>query len=334
LQAPSGLSREEQRQFKALNSMSLTKKTWSAYNTAERMLAKCCKEKGLKFEWPVPEATITKFVLWLAFDRNLNSNSISTYLAGIRQSHINKGIDEPKIRTDRISQLLKGKANLDREKQKEKRKPVTPDILKLIKARINDSSMILIDKRMVWSAVAILFFGAMRGNELLCRNVQEFDPAYTLCTEDVAVIDKEGELGKIQIRIKAPKENKNGGDTIIDIFQTGGDICPVTAFKKWKNMQPIWEAKQPVFRWSSGKPLTSAQLNKLLKERLDGYVVGADKWFTTHSFRTGAASMMAILGYSDADIKAMGRWSSRAFETYIRLPRTKRIEMARDFARR
>jgi hypothetical protein len=71
-----------------------------------------------------------------------------------------------------------------------------------------------------------------------------------------------------------------------------------------------------------------------LKERLEGYVEGADKWFTTHSFRTGAASMMAILGYSDSDIKAMGRWSSRAFETYIRLPRTKRIEMARDFARR
>jgi hypothetical protein len=188
LQAPTGLSREEQRQFKALNSMSLTRKTWSAYNTAERMLAKCCKEKRLKFEWPVPETTITKFVLWLAFDRNLNSNSIGTYLAGIRQSHINRGIEEPKIRTDRITQLLKGKANLDREKQKERRKPVTPDILRLIKARINDSDLVLIDKRMVWSAVAILFFGAMRGNELLCRNVQEFDPTYTLCTEDVAIV--------------------------------------------------------------------------------------------------------------------------------------------------
>jgi hypothetical protein len=43
--------------------------------------------------------------------------------------------------------------------------------------------------------------------------------------------------------------------------------------------------------------------------------------------------MMAVLGYSDTDIKAMGRWSSNAFQTYVRLPRTKRIEMAREFAR-
>jgi hypothetical protein len=28
----------------------------------------------------------------------------------------------------------------------------------------------------------------------------------------------------------------------------------------------------------------------------------------------------------------MGRWSSRAFETYIRLPRSKMMEMARFFA--
>jgi hypothetical protein len=42
--------------------------------------------------------------------------------------------------------------------------------------------------------------------------------------------------------------------------------------------------------------------------------------------------MMAVMGYADSDIKAMGRWSSRAFKSYIRLPRTKWMEMARKFA--
>jgi hypothetical protein len=96
-------------------------------------------------------------------------------------------------------------------------------------------------------------------------------------------------------------------------------------------MNPIWEWGRPAFRWSSGKPLTPSQLNGVLKDRLQGYVRGADKWFTSHSFRSGAASMMAVLGYSNTDIKAMGRWSSNAFKTHIRLPRTKRIEMARRF---
>ena len=51
---------------------------------------------------------------------------------------------------------------------------------------------------------------------------------------------------------------------------------------------------------------------------------------SAHSFRSGAASMMANLGYSDKDVKAVGRWSSRAFEIYVKLPRTKRMEAARN----
>jgi Phage integrase SAM-like domain len=334
---PSELTREEQRQFAALSSMGLTKKTWSSYQTAERMLAKCCKEKGLRFEWPTSEALITKFILWLAYDRNLSGASINTYLAGIRQAHVSKGMPCPNIRTERISLLLKGKANIDREEKqrnpKERRQAVTPDILRLAKTRINETDLQLVDKRMLWSVATALFFGAFRGIEILCREAGQFDPAYTLCTEDVRVVGKQGEEEKLQFRLKAPKEKRNGGDTVVDVFKADSDICPVAAFVKWKQLGPVWEQGRPAFRWSSGKPLTSAMFNKILKERLAGYVAGAEKWFTTHSFRTGAASMMAALGYADEDIKSMGRWSSRAFETYIRLPRTKRIEMARTFAR-
>ena len=51
--------------------------------------------------------------------------------------------------------------------------------------------------------------------------------------------------------------------------------------------------------------------------------------FCTHSFRIGMASMLGALGYDDDDVKAVGRWSSRAFEEYLMLPRTKRIAMAK-----
>ena len=43
--------------------------------------------------------------------------------------------------------------------------------------------------------------------------------------------------------------------------------------------------------------------------------------------------MMAAIGYSDDDIKAVGRWSSRAFMEYIKLPRTQRAEIARKINR-
>ena len=41
--------------------------------------------------------------------------------------------------------------------------------------------------------------------------------------------------------------------------------------------------------------------------------------FKGHSFRIGAASEAARLGYSDAQIRLMGRWWSDAVRRYIRL---------------
>jgi hypothetical protein len=236
-----------------------------------------------------------------------------------------------------VKLLLKGKANIDKKKKAEnieqRRQPITADILKLIKTRINDLESPLVDRRMLWAVVTIMFFGAMRGNEVLCRETKQFDPDYTLCSEDICVVTDSQNEKRLQIKVKAPKENKKGEAVIVDIFPAGVALCPVNAFIKWKQMDPVWEQGRPAFRWSSGKPLTPTQLNSILKDRLEGYVRGADRWFTSHSLRSGAASMMAVLGYSDTDIKAMGRWSSNAFQTYVRLPRTKRIEMAREFAR-
>ena len=42
--------------------------------------------------------------------------------------------------------------------------------------------------------------------------------------------------------------------------------------------------------------------------------------FTTHSFRIGAALTAAMLDIPHYMIKALGRWSSDAYELYIRLP--------------
>ena len=70
-------------------------------------------------------------------------------------------------------------------------------------------------------------------------------------------------------------------------------------------------------------------MNEILRACLEGHVEGHETLFSSHSFRAGAASLMAALGYSDEDIKAMGRWSSRAFLEYVKLPRSNRAEVAR-----
>ena len=44
------------------------------------------------------------------------------------------------------------------------------------------------------------------------------------------------------------------------------------------------------------------------------------------------ATLLGQMGCGDEEIQAMGRWSSRAFEAYLKMPRTKRAMMAKKMA--
>ena len=330
------LTQSQRTQLADLTSLSLTKKTWANYRTAEKMLAKCCRSNGIRKELPVSEETVIIFILWLAYDKGVKASTISNYLAGVRQLHIRKGVDPPKIRTERVTMALKGKEHEEQAKMRtneiQERQPVTPDILLLLKARLRGAVMDPVDQRLIWAVCTICFFGAFRGAELLCRTESQFDPAYTLLAEDVCLVgDKEKGEQSLQLRIKDSKESKKGKTVIVDVFQSREDICPVQAFQKWCAMKPPIERGQPAFRWVNGAPLTSRRLNQVLKDRLSGYLEGANRFYTTHSFRGGAASMMGLLGYTDEEIKAMGKWTSSAFERYVKLPRSKRRAVAKDF---
>jgi Phage integrase SAM-like domain len=331
-----GLNEQENSLLNELVSLGLSKSTWSNYRTAERMLEKCCEEKGIQLKLPLAEEVIMKFVLWLAGERGLSNGTISVYLSGLKHMHTVRGVEAPLIRTEQVDLLLKGVANKQatekREKEEKGRKPITPDLLRLIKARINESEFSRSDKRMLWAVCTITYFGAFRSNELLCRDVCTFDPVFALCTQDVRVEEGTGDGPMLRFKIKAPKESKMGRSVIVDVFQSIEELCPVRAFKRWREGGATWEHNQPVFRWQDGRPLTSAKLNSILRERLEGYVDDA-RCFSSHSFRIGAASMMGQLGYGDSDIMALGRWSSRAFESYVKLPRAKRVRVADQFSK-
>jgi hypothetical protein len=281
---------------------------------------------------PTDESTILGFVHWLVFERNLAAASVSGYLAGIKKLHLVNGLPEPSLRTNLIKMVLEGKKNVEaacRLREGIKRKPVTPDIMLLLKARVRESDLANFDKLSIWAVSSLLFPGAFRGGEILCRSVSSFDPAFTLLKKDVVIVeDREGKK-VVQVRIKAPKEDKSSSAVVVDVFQTDTEICPAKAVGKWLKASRTREEEQPAFRFADGSPITGAKFNQLLKQWLERDVPG----ISAHSFRIGAASMMGTLGFSDKDVKAVGRWGSRAFEGYMRLPRTKRRLVAKKLAK-
>jgi hypothetical protein len=127
-----------------------------------------------------------------------------------------------------------------------------------------------------------------------------------------------------------PKEDKKGAIAVVDIYQGEADVCPVRAVRKWFRVTAGAEEEQPAFRFDSGLPITGTSFNRVIRERLQGVL---NVKITTHSFRIGAASRMGQFGMSEKEVKAAGRWGSRAFETYLRLPRTNRMLVARKISK-
>jgi hypothetical protein len=313
----------------------LAKETWSSCRTGERMLLKCQKECGRKLNLPLGKADLLIFIDWLIRIRGLKAATVNCYLAAIRQLHITKGLEPPVLRDSQVKLILRGQQNIDNaEKRKNKDKgrlPVTMTMMKLLKEKIRQWDKDNGTKLLVWAVCTVAFHGAFRIHELLCRTETSFDPAYDLLRQDVKIEKATygGETTRfLTIRLKCPKEQRDGKTVVVDVFESGGDICPVRAYSKWaKGAQG--EAGWPVFRAPCGTPLTGRKLNSYIKTLLGECVDYRKGRITSHSFRSGIASILGSKGFSDEEIKQAGRWSSNAFQAYMKLPRTRRAAIAR-----
>lgn len=328
-----GFRQEVLRDLQHAVSHSVAEGTWAGYKSAERLLAEYCKAENLPLDLPVSEKVVIGFVHWLAYHRKLKAGTINGYLAGIRKLHVVKGVPCPNLRNELVKLILEGRKNIEtgnklRDTQtKKERQPFTTDTMRLLKIRIKAADMDPADKITVWCASSLLYHGACRGGELLCKSEKEFDPAFTLLKSDIALVNSSG-TESIQLRLKMPKEVHDSRAVIIDIFATGTGICPVAAAKKWAVTARNQEEGMPAFLLKSGKPLTTNRLNHIIKERFLGYLESHN--LTVHSFRTGAASGLAAHGASTDDIKNIGRWSSRAYKSYVKMPRVMRQNAAQE----
>ena len=310
-------------------------RTWSTYRTAERMALQCQKDNNMKFEWPMTADNTLLFIYWLIEEKGLKTTTVNSYLSGLRQLHIMKGLPPPKLRSELVKQALKGRANMEArgtssmEESSSKRLAMTIPLMKLLKARIRLSDMDGESKLMLWAVCTMLFFGAFRINELVSRTESCFDPDHTLLTKDVQLNEKRGE-SSLSITLKCPKERKAGDVTVVDVFEVEGPLCPVRAYKKWRTSSNQ-QAEMPLFRHRDGTPLTGRKFNGHLKKLLGKHAQFAKGTISAHSFRAGIPTILGSKGYDDEEIKRIGRWSSRAFEIYIKGKRTNRAAIARQF---
>ena len=297
------------------------------------MLDKCLAEHREVLTLPISQRQSTLFIAWL-LKRNLSTSTLQTYISGIKTLHLVNGVTPPTIRTPALQHIITGKQNQEmiekREGIKKTRLPMTQSTMKLLKKELLSSPLTDLDKACHWATATIALAGGFRISELLCPSPNTFDPNFSLLASDVKLVE-EGTSRCLQITLKRGKTNNSHLATVVDIFESKSCICPIRAFYKYKKLANLQSDNLPAFRLSSGANFTSRMLNSFIRERLNPHVK-VNGFLSGHSFRIGLCSLLGSAGYSDSELMDAGRWSSSAFEFYSKLPRTRRLQLAKSIS--
>ena len=286
---------------------------------------------------PFNQSKTLEFLGWMEA-RGLKSRSMSSYLSGVRSYHVASGFGDPFLRDPMVKLILKGQENWDklqaRLEGKDAKLPVTKIMMKHLKKNLLKVSWPRSEKRLFWAVATMAWSGSFRIHELCSRGAKEFDSQTTLLWKDVALGElKVGQtlVKSVSIHVKSPKVDRVGAGDNVEVFQLGNFMCPIAALAKYREESRLQEESElPVFRLDSGLCWTGTEMNRrlvVLTKDLESIVPGG--LVRTHSFRSGVPSEMARAGMDPESIQAVGRWKSDAYKAYVKLPVTRRAEMAR-----
>lgn len=95
-------------------------------------------------------------------------------------------------------------------------------------------------------------------------------------------------------------------------------VCSMESYMSLRSQASMFE---PLFVFRSGAVLTRTMLISQLRDLLQICGIQADA-YSGHSFRSGGATDSALSGMADWELKLAGRWSSDAYQRYVRAPRS------------
>lgn len=121
------------------------------------------------------------------------------------------------------------------------------------------------------------------------------------------------------MKIKQSKTDQLGKGVEVYIGKTGGELCPVAAVLAYMAGRGA-RGEGAFFTFANGQPLTKAKFTRHVRLALQAVGMPCE-CFADHSFHIGAATTAAQAGLEDSTIRMLGRWSSAAFLSYIRLHR-------------
>lgn len=257
----------------------------------------------------MPSQQIRNFIAYLSL-KGFSQSTASNYVAGIVYEHKIEGHPNPADNFV-IRKMLEGYKRL--KYKKDIREPITTPMLQAIVCNLPGVCKSQYEVALFSAAILLGFFGLLRISEYTAPS--KHDSQRTLQFQDIHI----GKDLTIAVHISRSKTDQRGqGKGILIEPCSNQTLCPSKALDYYISNYRS-RAPGPLFLHADGTPLTSFQFAAILKKAVAaaGFSTTGK---TTHSLRIGACSMASARGITDAQIKQMGRWTSRAYKSYIRIP--------------
>ena len=234
------------------------------------------------------------------------------YLSALRLYHIEHSLDDP-TKDPLLQYIVKG-IRRSQTNNSRPRLPITIQLLRDLKLALHNATALTVhNKRMLWAAFCVAFYGFLRASELCSPAASSFDPMATLCHSDLTLT-----WSSAQLLIKASKTDPFRQTCTITMGATHTSTCPVAALQNYLPYRKKC-SKLPLFLFDDGSYLTRPSLTSHLRSLL--LAIGLDPdIYASYSFRIGAATTAAAAGLPDWQIQALGRWSSDCYTQYIHTP--------------
>ncbi|XP_075055039.1 uncharacterized protein LOC142140939 [Mixophyes fleayi] len=245
--------------------------------------------------------------MWDRYSEGDSKTSMASTLAGI--SFMAKLQGYPDVTKHfLINKALKGWGRV-RPSNSDARFPITLNILEDLILKVGLVTSDDYEKLLFSLAFSMAFFGAFRISELVARSRGHQESG--LRAEHVSL----GE-GTFACKIVRSKTDQSGKGSWVQLApQQLHHICPFRLASQFMSKRP----QANLFLCHSNSiPLTKYQFAAILKRTLQSLNLNSTL-YGTHSFRIGAATSAALAGSSNEAIKALGRWKSTAYQSYVRI---------------
>ena len=282
---------------------SLSEASRRAYTAGQECFLDFCHRFRLH---PVPasDETLTYFVGHMR-RRRLAHGTARQYLAAVRRLHLQWGRPMPPGLPPFTDAAMRGYPQRLVQSPARPRHALTIEVLCLLKTRLAQLVLSPWDQRCIWAACTMAFYGGLRSSEYLVtapgRGLRRCDVSIT---PDACVV-----------RMGIQKTQQHGSPSWISLPATGTATCPVRSVSQFVAARDAaFPGDGALFVLQDGSLLTRPYLNLKLRETLG-------PGFSSHSLRIGIATSACAAGADDSVIQRLGRWTSGAYNGYVRSSR-------------